>query len=149
MKKLSIVFAIFALATTLGVTGCKKKKEEAPATDPAAKTTDPAGSAAAPTPTPDPAAGSAAAPADPAAPAAAAGDLPAECNDYKAMIDKLATCDKLPQQSRDALKQGYDAMSASWANAATMPAEAKKAMGDSCKQAAEALKTAAGTTCGW
>ena len=54
-------------------------------------------------------AGSAAAPAGSgAAPAAGGGDLPAECNDYKAAIDKLAACDKMPQQARDALKNAYD-----------------------------------------
>ena len=55
--------------------------------------------------------GSAAAPAGSAAPAAA-GDLPAECNDYKTAIDKLSTCDKMPQQARDALKNAYDQASA-------------------------------------
>jgi hypothetical protein len=92
-------------------------------------------------------------PADPAAKptegAPATGDLPAECNDYKAMIEKLASCEKMPQQSRDALKQGYDAMSQGWANVGAMPAEAKKAMADGCKQGTDALKQAAGAMCGW
>ncbi|MBA3394108.1 MAG: hypothetical protein H0T89_15785 [Deltaproteobacteria bacterium] len=145
MKKLSILFAIFAMTTTLGVAGCKKK-EEAKTDVPAAKTTDetkPADTAK---------------PADPATPAtpattptsnAASADLPAECAEYKGMMEKLASCEKMPQQSRDALKQGFDAMSASWANAAAMPPEAKQAMADGCKQGAEALKTAAAAQCGW
>lgn len=137
MKKLSILFAIFAMTTTLGVAGCKKKDEAK--TEPAAKTTD-------------------VKPADPATPAtpattptsnAASADLPAECAEYKGMMEKLASCEKMPQQSRDALKQGFDAMSASWANTAAMPPEAKKAMADGCKQGAEALKTAAAAQCGW
>jgi hypothetical protein len=40
-------------------------------------------------------------------------------------------------------------MSASWKDVAAMPAEAKKAMGDACKQGADALKQAASATCGW
>ena len=53
----------------------------------------PAGSAAPAAGSAAPAAGSAAPAAGSAAPAAAGGgDLPAECNDYKAMMDKLASC---------------------------------------------------------
>src|SRR5690348_1548073 len=37
--------------------------------------------------------------------AAAGGDLPADCARYKDDIGKLETCDKLPQQSRDAAKK--------------------------------------------
>src|SRR5689334_14577993 len=123
MKKLTILFASAALALSLGAAGCKKKE--------AAKTDD----KMAPAGDPKPADTTGAAPA---------GDLPAECNDYKAMIEKLASCDKMPQQSRDALKQGYDAMSQGWANVGSMPAEAKKAMADGCKQGTDALKQAAG-----
>ena len=146
MKKLSILFASAALALTLGAVGCKKK-EEKKADDKAMTTDKPADPNAKPA---DPNAK----PADPAAkPAegapAASGDLPAECGDYKAMIEKLASCDKMPQQSRDALKQGYDAMSQGWANVGAMPPEAKKAMADGCKQGTDALKQAAGAMCGW
>jgi hypothetical protein len=149
MKKLTILFASAALALSLGAAGCKKKEAEKKAddkamttpTDPNAKPVDPAK------------------PADPGTttttttttttPPAPAGDLPAECGDYKAMIEKLASCDKMPQQSRDALKQGFDAMSQGWANVGSMPAEAKKAMADGCKQGTDALKNAAGAMCGW
>jgi hypothetical protein len=75
-----------------------------------------------------------------AAPAAAAGDLPAECNDYKAAIEKLAACDKLPQAARDALKQSYDQASASWAG---LPAEAKASLATACKAGADAVKQSA------
>ncbi|MBA3457418.1 MAG: hypothetical protein H0T42_30335 [Deltaproteobacteria bacterium] len=89
----------------------------------------------------DPATGSAAA-ADPAAAggAAAAGDLPAECNDYKAAIEALAKCDKLPQQTRDALKQSYEQTSTAWAS---VPAEGKAALATACKSAADAVKQSA------
>ena len=144
MKKLSILLACVAMSFTLGAAGCKKKEEKKTETTTEVKTTtetkatDPAKPA-------DPAAK----PAEGTAPAAGGGDLPAECTEYKGMIEKLASCDKMPQQSRDALKQSYDAMSQGWANVGAMPAEAKKAMADGCKQGTEALKTAAGAMCGW
>ncbi len=89
----------------------------------------------------DPATGSAAA-ADPAAAggAAAAGDLPAECGEYKAAIEALAKCDKLPQQTRDALKQSYEQTSTAWAS---VPAEGKAALATACKSAADAVKQSA------
>jgi hypothetical protein len=79
--------------------------------------------------------GSAAAPA-----AAGGGDLPAECNDYKAAIEALAKCDKLPQATRDALKQSYEQTSAAWAS---VPAEGRAALGTACKSAADAVKQSA------
>jgi hypothetical protein len=81
-------------------------------------------------------AGSAAA----AAPAAGGGDLPAECNEYKAAIEALAKCDKLPQQAKDALKQSYEQTSAAWAS---VPAEGKAALGTACKAAVDAVKQSA------
>jgi hypothetical protein len=90
--------------------------------------------------TPDPAAGSA---------AAAPSDLPVECNDYKAMIEKLASCEKMPKETRDALKLSYDTVSKTWTNVAAMPEESRKTMANGCKQGADALKAAAASTCGW
>ena len=142
MKKLTVMFACVAMSLTLGVAGCKKKKEEAK-TETAPKTEEKAGDMKGG----DMKAGETK-PDDKAAPAAG-GDLPTECNEYKGMIEKLASCEKMPQQSRDALKQGYDAMSQGWANIGSMPAEAKKAMADGCKQGTDALKQAAGAMCGW
>ncbi len=87
-------------------------------------------------------AGDAAAPPAAAPPAAAAGggDLPAECADYKAAIESLAKCDKLPQATRDALKQSYEQTSTAWAS---IPAEGKAALGTACKAAADAVKQSA------
>lgn len=151
MKKLISVFAVAALSTTL-VVGCKKKADGenkdnmAPKTDEAKP--DDKGSAAAKPDDKKPEEkkddkGSA------AAPAAGGGDLPAECNDYKAAMEKLAACDKMPQASKDALKQGYDAMSQGWANVGSLPPEAKKAMADGCKQGADALMQSGKALCGW
>ena len=80
-----------------------------------------------------------------AAPAAAAGgDMPQECKDYKAAIEKLATCDKLPQASRDAMKTGYETWEKSFAN---MPAEGKAAAGTACKAAADGVNQTASAMC--
>lgn len=98
--------------------------------------------------TPEPAAGSATGSGDTAgaAPAAGGGDLPAECNDYKAAIEKLASCDKMPQQARDALKNAFDQASAGWAS---MPAEAKANLATACKAGTDAVMQSAKATCGW
>ena len=122
-------------ATTKKLTDCMQKAMGAGDMGSAAGSDTGAGSAAAGS---DTAAGSAA--AGSAAPAAAGGDLPAECNDYKAAIEKLATCDKLPQATRDALKQSYEQTSAAWAN---VPAEGKASLATACKSAADAVKQSA------
>ena len=89
-----------------------------------------------------PADGSAA--AGSAAPAAAAGDLPAECNDYKAAIDKLSSCDKMPKEARDAMKSAFDQASTSWAG---LPAEAKASLATACKAGADAVKQSSAAMC--
>lgn len=78
-----------------------------------------------------------------------ASKLPAECSEYRDTIFKLATCDKLPQQSRDALLEGFRAMEKGWADMDVIPAEARKALAEACKQGTDALKQAASATCGW
>ena len=75
--------------------------------------------------------------------------LPAECNAYQAMIEKLAACDKLPAASRDMLKKTFDESSQTWANYDKLPDDAKAALTSGCKQGADALKQAAGATCGF
>jgi hypothetical protein len=79
-------------------------------------------------------------------PPPATSSLPAECLDYKAAIDKLQACDKLPKATRDALKQSYDSVSAAWAS---VPAEQLGTLGTGCKQATDAVKQSAAATCGW
>jgi len=148
MQKLTTLFAVVALATTLGLAGCKKKTDGAATADKPAEGDVKKDTTATPTPTPDkaaPAAAGTAAPAAGTAPAAA-GNLPAECNEYKAAIDKLATCDKMPQQARDALKQAYDQASTGWAN---LPADAKANLATACKAGTDAVTTSAKQVCGW
>jgi hypothetical protein len=84
-----------------------------------------------------------------AAPAAAGGgggDLPKECQDYKAAIDKLSSCDKMPQQARDAMKQGFDTASKAWAG---LPADAKASLATGCKAGTDAVNQSAKAVCGW
>lgn len=76
----------------------------------------------------------------------ATGTLPKECDDYKDAIAKLANCDKMPQQARDALKQAYDQASAGWSN---LPAEAKAGLATACKAGADAVMQSGKAACGW
>lgn len=131
MNKLSTILAMIAMTTALGVSGCGNKGKDEKKVDPVAK------------PTEDTAKPTEAKPDDKKpdeAKPAAAGDLPAECADYKAAIDALATCDKLPQATRDALKQSYEQTATAWAS---VPAEGKAALGTACKSAADAVKQSA------
>lgn len=138
MKKLTTLFAVAALSTALGLTGCKKKDDgNASSADKPAEGVKKDDKAPAPAAAPTP---------DKAAAPAAAGDLPAECNEYKASIEKLASCDKMPQQARDALKNAYDQASAGWAN---LPAEAKANLATACKAGADAVMQSAKSVCGW
>lgn len=144
MKKLSTLFAIAAMSATLGAAGCKTKHTDSK--DMSAKPTE--------TVTPSVTPSTETRPGDtkpddkkPAeAKPMAAADLPTECAEYKASIDKLATCDKLPQATRDALKQSYEQSSTAWAST---PAEGRASLGTSCKSATDAVKQAAATACGW
>jgi len=110
---------------------------------------DGAGSAAPPPssakPTPPP--GPPVPPAPPPAPVQlGANGLPAECDDYKAAIDKLASCPKLAPDAKDSLVQAYEAASASWQR---LPAESRKNLAVTCKAAVDSVVAAAKTQCGW
>ncbi|HUS27136.1 MAG TPA: hypothetical protein VMZ53_01460 [Kofleriaceae bacterium] len=84
-----------------------------------------------------------AAPVDPAA----FKDLPQDCLDYRATVDKLASCgDKLPADVRDTLKQRFDESVQGWAK---LPPEAKKSLGPACKAGVQAVEANAKAQCGW
>lgn len=72
--------------------------------------------------------------------------IPTECQVYKVMIDKLMVCDKLPQASRDAMKQAFDQAAASWK---TMPKVTRDALGPACRDVTDAVLLQLGSTCGW
>ena len=140
MPNLTKLLTIVAMTTGLGLTACKTepaKTQETPVAKPAenppteAKPTEAKPTEAKPTE---------AKPADTQAQPTTAGDLPAECAAYKAGIEKLATCDKLPQDARTSLKQAYEASSSAWAS---VPADGKAALAAACKSAADALKQTA------
>ena len=148
MTKLLPLFAIAALAV-----GCKKDKGLPPAsaTGSGSAATDHAGAGPAPT------AGSAAAPVSPpptptptATPgdhaAASPGALPKECDDYKAAIQRLASCPKLAPDAKDSLVQAYEAASASWAR---LPEDSRKNLVGTCKAGVDSVTAAAKTQCGW
>lgn len=96
--------------------------------------TAPEGSAAAPEGSAAPAPEGSAAP-----PAAGSTGIP-ECDEYKAAIDKLATCDAIPEATRKTMKDAFDQASGAWAN---LPAEGKAAAATGCKAAADATLQAA------
>jgi hypothetical protein len=64
-----------------------------------------------------------------------------ECDDYLNAFDEYMSCDKIPQQAKDASCQGIEQMKQGWATLKdpSVPAEAKKAAADACQQATEAL----------
>jgi len=80
--------------------------------------------------------------------AAASGDMPKDCADYKAMLDKVVACDKLPQATRDAMKKTFATMEKSFATIKTLPEAQQKTIADGCKTAADTMKKAAGDACG-
>ena len=140
MKRFVLVLvAIGAMAMFVGCKKDKKKDEGGEAgktTDTATATTDTAGADkpadTAGTPTTDPAAaGDTAKPADTAA---AGGDANTGIPECDAYIKRLMSCDKYPQQGKDALKQSMDA----WKQAAGAGGDAAKAAADACKKADEA-----------
>lgn len=63
-----------------------------------------------------------------------------ECDEYKAAIDKLASCDAIPEATRKTMKDAFDQASGAWAS---LPAEGKAAAATGCKAAADATKQAA------
>jgi len=134
MKKITSLFAVSALALTFAATGCKKKEGEnkEPAMKPEEKGSAEAkkeeGSAAAKPEEKKP---------EEAKPAAGGGDVPAECADYKAQMEKLMGCEKA-KAAAGPMKEGFDTM---WKSLEAAPAEAKAAMASGCKTAADSIKT--------
>src|SRR5262249_7159504 len=60
----------------------------------------------------------------------------AACDEWGKEVTKLASCDKLPQASRDALRQAYEQLQQSWA---TMPADQRAGLAEACKAATDAV----------
>jgi hypothetical protein len=136
MKKIVTLIGTLALASTLAITGCKKKEEAAkePAMEAPKPAEPPAADPAAVAPAPAPA-------ADPAAAAVPAGDLPAECTELKGALEKLAACDKIPAATKDAFKNTWTGIETAMKGAVSP--EAKTQLGSSCKASVEGVKAAA------
>jgi hypothetical protein len=67
------------------------------------------------------------------------GELPAECNEYSAAMEKLTSCTSIPPTVRDALKQSYDGAQKLWA---TMTPESKAMIAKACKGGADSVAAA-------
>jgi hypothetical protein len=78
--------------------------------------------------------------------AAEVAGLPAECAEYKATVEKMRTCDKLPVRAKETLLKAYNDAAAGWAS---LPEGAKAGLNVSCKRGTEALVAAAKEACGW
>ena len=81
-----------------------------------------------------------------AAGSAASNEIPKECDEWKAMVDKLMGCDKMPEPQRKIMKDAYDQASALWP---TMPPASKAELSVTCKAAADTIMSSAKATCGW
>jgi len=129
MKQLSTWFAIAAVSLGLSAAGCRRTpdKEEVDTSSRPPPSPKPTGSAA---------------PATPAGGSGEAkpGELPAECAEYTAAMDKHASCTANPDATRNALKQTYEDSAKSWA---TMSAESKDVLAKACKGGADAVLAAA------
>ncbi len=88
-------------------------------------------------------------PSPPDPPTGTVIDIP-ECLEYGLLIQKMSTeCDKLPESTRDALRQGYDSMKSGWSAGTGISDDMRKTMGEACKQATDALTQAGKSMCGW
>lgn len=74
------------------------------------------------------------------------GELPKECGDWKAMVDKLSACEKMPEAQRRVMKDAYVEASKTWDG---LPPDGRTALAQSCKAGADAIFASAKATCGW
>ncbi len=61
-----------------------------------------------------------------------------QCDVYDQAMTTTLACDRIPQASKDALKQAYDMMKESWTQ--QLPTEAQKAANEGCKAATDAMR---------
>jgi hypothetical protein len=69
----------------------------------------------------------------------------AECDAYAAAFTRYASCDKVPQQAKDAAKSAMDQMRQGWSalGAPDVAPAARQAAADSCKTAMGSLQQSA------
>jgi hypothetical protein len=75
--------------------------------------------------------------------------IPEACRELERTMVRLNACQKMPKASRDAIRQGYEAMHEGWANVESLPQEAIAALSDACKQATDAIVQSGKAVCGW
>nr|MDQ3368586.1 hypothetical protein [Myxococcota bacterium] len=75
-----------------------------------------------------------------------ASTLPPACHEYVGHIQRLQTCQALPQPTREALQQALDSVTVAWSN---VPPEGLVALEAACRSAADAVAQSVGATCGW
>jgi hypothetical protein len=84
---------------------------------------------------------------EPPLPVATGSDgTPLVCGEWKAAIDKLATCTAIPQNARDSLIAVYKDASRDWGQ---LPADAKRNLITVCRAGADSVLKGAKETCGW
>jgi hypothetical protein len=68
-----------------------------------------------------------------------------DCDRYAAAVGRYLQCNKIPESAKDGVRQGLDAMKQGWQmlRDPNVPPEARKAAGDACKEATDAVKQAA------
>jgi hypothetical protein len=72
--------------------------------------------------------------------------MPLVCGEWKAALDKLATCTAIPPHDRDSLISVYKDASRDWGQ---LPADAKRNLIEVCRAGADAVLKGAKATCGW
>lgn len=90
--------------------------------------------------------GGSAAPPPPLAPVKNTQGLPKECDDYKAAIDRLATCESLSAAARETFVKGYQESAGRWA---AMPESSKATLSTACQGGVDAVLAVAKARCGW
>jgi Sec-independent protein translocase protein TatA len=78
--------------------------------------------------------------------AATVAGLPKECDEYKAQVEKMKTCDKLPAAAKETLLKAYNDAVAGWAS---LPEGARSGLDVSCKRGTQALIDSVKEACGW
>ncbi len=65
------------------------------------------------------------------------------CDQYLTLMDGYLRCDKIPQATRDAARQGMEAMKQGFRDMGNLPDDVKKQTHDACLQAVDALRQGA------
>lgn len=74
----------------------------------------------------------------------AGGEIPPECQDYKAAVERIQSCDAVPQAARDTLRASFDKASAGWEKLGS-----REHLKPSCKAATDAIVAVGRQKCGW